>query len=89
MDAVLLNPNRIAEAMRTRKMTPDDLAYEIRRLSQGTVRTTARNVQDWVRGKHEPRASVLPLIAIATGKTLDYFFANGEDALVHEDEEPG
>ncbi len=88
MLAMGINPERIESAMKARKMTPDDLAFEIRRLSGGVSRTTGRQVHAWMRGRHEPRASVMQLIAQATGQTLDYFYGtDGEPE--GDDEEPG
>ena len=87
METVALKPARITEAMRARKMTPEDLAYEIRRLSNGRVRATATQVLRWARGQHEPRASVIGLIAAATAKPLDFFY--GSDGEEEEGDDPG
>lgn len=84
-----VNPSRIEAAMKARKMTPDDLAYEIRRLSGGQARTTARQVVTWMRGKHEPRASVLSLIAQATRQPIEFFYGEDTPESDDEDGEPG
>lgn len=93
MTTVAFHPERIREAMRARGMVPDDLALEVRRLSNNQVRATAHQISRWSRGDHEPRASVVGCIAVATGCPLEFFFHLGDegspDAGSEGGDEPG
>jgi hypothetical protein len=90
MKTLTLRGARIEAAMKARKMTPDDLAYEIRRLSGGAIRTTTRSVLNWIQGVNVPRGDVIPLIAQATRQPIDFFYGNDDDTEGSAaDEEPG
>lgn len=66
-----LIPHRIYEARLAAGMTQADLAYHLR---QHGVPATDRNIRRWETGANEPRASVIPAIAEATGKPIAWFF---------------
>lgn len=89
MMTAVFNPARIGDAIRARKMSTDDLAYEIRRLSGGQVRANSSQVLKWIQGKHQPRASVVGLIAEATRTPVDFFYSTDDPDEADGGEEPG
>lgn len=89
MKTLELNPGRIAQAMKSRSMTADDLAFEVRRLSDGRIRANAGQISKWIKGMHVPKANVLGLIAQATGKSMDFFYGTDDDGSAADDSEEG
>lgn len=75
---------RIEQARLKAGMSRGDLAFRVRELSGSRFKTTERNVRDWERGTHAPRAEVVPLIAKATGHPIEFFYEAGGDT---DDEE--
>ena len=73
------NPRRIESARLAANMSRADLAYAIRQSTGGQIKATERGVRGWEKGEYKPSDGVIPAIAQATGKTVDYFYASDED----------
>lgn len=84
--------DRIGDTLRARRMTPDDLAFEVRRLSDGRIRCTSRSVTNWTRRGTEPRSGALPYIAQALRVSVDWLVSGDPDdgdGSEGAEEEPG
>jgi len=58
-------------------MTQGDLAYRLRELSGGRVKTTQSQISNWERGVAAPSSIALPFIAEATGHAIEFFYTSG------------
>jgi hypothetical protein len=85
----VLNPKRIERARLNANLSHDDLAYEIRRLSDGRLKPNGGLVRKWIKGQHKPSDGVIVVIASATGQDISYFYEtdsedDGEAALLRD-----
>lgn len=87
MNAHAVNPERIKEARLSANMSRSDLAYEIRRLTKESIRATERSVTRWENRVNAPSDGVVPAIAAATGKPIQFFYAVSETEGDDDDEE--
>ncbi len=81
-----VNPARIYQA-RLKVGTQDDLAYKIRQLSDGEVKTTAGRISRWENGTNAPHAEAVPLIAEAAGVSIDYLYGTDESSAAEDEED--
>jgi len=65
-------------------MTQSDLAFKVRDLSGNRFKVTQAQVSKWEAGRSTPQADVIPVIAEATGQSIEYFYTSGAG---DEDEE--
>jgi transcriptional regulator with XRE-family HTH domain len=79
------NPSRFERAITRKGYTPADLAYEMRRLSAGRLKTTESQIYKWIRGDHVPSGAALAVAALALDVSVDSFFERDE---ADEEEEP-
>ena len=86
MSTVTVSGDRIYQARLAANMSRSDLAYEIRRLSKGRHRTEPSLIGRWETGQNTPSANLLPLIAKATGKSMDFFYTEEATSAEEEDE---
>lgn len=77
MTTTALLGDRIREARGT--LTQDDLAAKMR-ARRPKMKVSGVLVSRWERGIQEPRLSAVVAIAEATGKSLDFFRVDGDDA---------
>lgn len=77
--AQYVNRNRIKQARLAANMSRADLAFAIRRVSNGQIRATERGVAGWERGEYRPRDGVMPAIAAVTGNEISYFYESDDD----------
>lgn len=71
---------RITEARLAANMSRADLAFAIRRISKGSIKATERGLRGWEKGEYRPSDGVVPTIAEATGKAIEFFYeAGGND----------
>lgn len=75
--AAMLSPTRIHEARVEAGLTQSDLAYRLRDIG---ISADERSVRRWETGQNEPRANVIPAIAQATGKQIEFFYPEDETA---------
>lgn len=68
-------------------MSQADLAYEVRKRSNGKFKTSDRGVRGWERGDNNPRDGVVAIIAAATGHPIEFFYTETEGADDASDEE--
>lgn len=73
------NPKRIELARLEANMSRADLAAALRRVTSGRLRASERGIRGWEKGEYAPSDGVIPAYAIATGKPLDFFYAEGAD----------
>lgn len=77
------------EARLAANMSRADLAFAIRQVSNGEIKGTEGGVGNWERGKHRPSDGVIPAIAAATGKPIDFFYEQDEEPVgVGAEEDP-
>lgn len=70
-------------------MSRADLAYAVRRVSDGQIKATERGIARWERGENRPSDGVIPAIAAATGQTLDFFYEQDDEPVgVGAEEDP-
>jgi transcriptional regulator with XRE-family HTH domain len=74
----VLNHRRIDKARLAAGLSYGDLAYEIRRISDGRFRTNESQVRKWIKGEHRPSDGVVVVIAAATKQTVEYFYGHDE-----------
>lgn len=55
-------------------MSHADLAFAVRRVSDGRLKPTEQSIRKWIRAKHVPGADAIAAIASATGRELGFFF---------------
>ena len=60
-------------------MSHADLAFEIRRVSDGRLKPTEKSIRSWIKGEHTPREGVVAAIAAATGQTIAFFYEPDSD----------
>lgn len=81
------NPDRIYQARLAADMSRTDLAHAIRIHTNGAIKASERSVRRWEKGEHAPSDGVIPAIAQATGKDIDFFYEqNGDGSSDDEDE---
>jgi transcriptional regulator with XRE-family HTH domain len=73
------SPHRLVQARLKAGMTQSDLAFKVRDLSGSRFKVTQAQVSKWEAGRSTPQADVIPVIAEATGKSIEYFYASGAD----------
>jgi transcriptional regulator with XRE-family HTH domain len=73
-----VNPNRIRQARLAANMSRADLAFRIREVSGGKIRTAERSVAGWERGEYKPSDGVIPAIAAATDHEISFFYEQDE-----------
>jgi transcriptional regulator with XRE-family HTH domain len=80
-EAPVLNPARIEKARLASDMSRADLAFAVRRVTDGRLKPTEQTVRRWAQGKHLPSADAVSAIATATGNDIDFFYEqDGDDA---------
>src|SRR3954468_7451094 len=83
-EAPVLNPARIEKARLASNMSRADLAFVVRRVTDGRLKPTEQTIKRWAQGKHLPTAHAIAASATATGNDIDFFYEqDGDD----EDEE--
>ena len=65
--------------MQRKGLTAADLAYEMRRVSGGRLKTTESQVYKWLRGDHVPTGGTVAVAARLTGVAADSLFESDED----------
>lgn len=61
-------------------MSRADLAYAVRRVTDGRLKPTEQAIGRWANGKHTPREGLIAAIAAATGKEISFFYEpDGDD----------
>lgn len=73
------NPKRIKSARLAADMSRADLAFAVRRVSDGRIKATERGIRGWEKGEYRPSDGVIPAVAEATGKSIDFFYAADPD----------
>ena len=66
-------------------MSQEDLAYKVREVTKGTLTPAATDISRYERSVHAPRMAMLVAIANATGKDIEFFLNESEEA--DDDEE--
>jgi transcriptional regulator with XRE-family HTH domain len=61
-------------------ITQDELAYKIREGSKGKLTPASTDISRYERGVHAPRMVMLVAIARATGKEIEFFLNESEEA---------
>jgi transcriptional regulator with XRE-family HTH domain len=79
------NPARIDKARLAVNMSRADLAFAVRRVTNGRLKPTEGSISRWAKGTHTPREGVIAAIAAATGQEISFFYAPDGDA--EDDEE--
>jgi transcriptional regulator with XRE-family HTH domain len=83
----MLKPERIEQARLRANMSRADLAYAIRRVTNGQIKATDRGVLRWEKGENAPRDGVVVAIAKVTGNPIEFFYtSDAEDAVFEEAE---
>lgn len=72
--------DKIRQARLTRDMSQDDLAYAIRRVTDGKLTPATTDISRYERDRHAPRAEMVAAIAKATGHDLEFFLAESDEA---------
>jgi transcriptional regulator with XRE-family HTH domain len=83
-EAPALNPARIEKARHAADMSRADLAFAVRRVTNGRLKPTEQTIRRWAQGKHLPREGAIAAIASATGHEISFFFEQDGD---EDDEE--
>jgi transcriptional regulator with XRE-family HTH domain len=65
------DPGRIREARVSAGLSQEDLAYAMRTLG---YRVSVSTISRWERGRNAVRADMLPALAEATGKNVEFFY---------------
>lgn len=73
------NPKRLERAMQAKSLTAADMAYEMRRLSGGRLKTTESQVYKWLRGDHVPAGRAVAIAARVTEVSSDDLFEHDDD----------
>lgn len=71
---------KIKEARLGAKMSQDDLAFAVRRVTAGKLTPAATEISRYERDRHVPRAELVAAIAKATGRDLEFFLNESEEA---------
>lgn len=74
------NPKRLERAIQRKSLTAADLAYEMRKLTGGRLKTTESQVYKWLRGDHVPTGGAVAVAARVLDVPSDSLFE-------HDDEE--
>lgn len=77
--APALNPARIEKARLRANMSQTDLAFAIRRVTDGRLKPSDQTIRRWERGKHLPREGAIVAIAAATETDVSYFYEADSD----------
>ena len=83
------SPKRMEAARLSADMSRADLAAALRRVTSGRLKASERGIRGWERGEYAPSDGVIPAYAIATGKPLDFFYADesgGADSDLEEED---
>lgn len=80
------NPKRIEAARLGADMSRADLAAALRRVTSGRLKASERGIRGWEKGEYAPSDGVIPAYALATGRPLDFFYADGDGADESEEE---
>lgn len=82
MKTLSFSRKQLTQARLAASMTQDDLAFALRRVTRGDLKTNAQAISKWERGKHTPTSEAVAAIAAATGQEIGFFYednGNGED----------
>lgn len=85
-----VNPARIYQARLAAALSRMALAHRIWQVSGEEIRASEASVRRWEKGISRPRDGVVPAIALATGRPLDFFYSTDDSPDDAEGgEEPG
>jgi len=68
------NPKQISRARLAANMSRADLAFAVRRVTDGQIKSTERGVRGWEKGEYRPSDGVIPAVAAATGQSIEFFY---------------
>lgn len=77
-EAPALNPARIEKARLGANMSRADLAFAVRRVTNGRLKPTEQAIKRWSQGRHLPSADAISAIATATARDIDFFYEQDE-----------
>jgi transcriptional regulator with XRE-family HTH domain len=80
-------PSHLAQQIRKARgsESQESLAWRVREASKGTLTPAPTDISRYERGVHAPRMAMLAAIAKATGKDIEFFLNESEEA--DDDEE--
>ena len=65
-------------------MSRGDLAFAVRRDTQGGIKATERGIRGWEKGENAPSGLTVAVLAKILGTSIEFFYTSGAD---EDDEE--